>query len=154
VKTELEVKVSEALTALGFELVELSVKGSKRRPVLDIRMDRIDGEKVTVNDCATVSRALEDRLVPLEPELGDYVLEVSSPGVERPLRRPEDWKRFTGRTVSVLSHLLNGRHELDLLGVEGERGSEVALFRDKRGSDIRVPLADIKEARLVFHWKR
>src|SRR5215207_6280593 len=81
VKRELEVTVSEALTVLGFDLVELSVKGSKRRPVIDVRIDKIDGEKVTVNDCAVVSRALEERLVPLESELGDYVLEVSSPGV-------------------------------------------------------------------------
>ena len=154
VKTELEALVSQSLTANGFGLVELSVKGSKRRPVFDIRMERSDGEKVSINDCAQVSRLLEEQLEPLAAKLGDYVLEVSSPGVERPLRRPEDWKRFVGRTVNVLSPVLNGRHDMDLIEVEGTQGSEVAVLRDKRGSDIRVPLAEVKEARLVFHWKR
>ncbi len=154
VKTELEVIVNQSLTALGFELVELLVKGSKRRPVIDVRMDRNDGEKVSVNDCVLVSRALEDSIEPMAGRLGDYVLEVSSAGVERPLKRPHDWKRFVGRSVSVLSPALQGRHEMELLGVEGDQGAEVALLRNKQGLDIRVPLAEVKEARLVFHWKR
>jgi ribosome maturation factor RimP len=154
VKTELEVVVTQSLAALGFDLVELMVKGSKRRPVFDVRIEKEGGEAVSVNDCAQVSRALETSLDALGEKLGDYVLEVSSPGVERSLRRPQDWKRFVGRSVSVLSPVLSGRHEMELLGVEGEDGAEVALLRNKQGSDIRVPLADVKEARLVFHWKR
>ena len=153
-KPELEVLISQSLTALGFDLVELRVKGSKQRPIIDVRMEKIDGEKVTIDDCARVSRSLENALEPVADDLGDYVLEVSSPGVERPLRKPQDWKRFVGRSVSVLSPVLNGRQELDLVDVEGEQGSEVAVLKDKRGSDIRVPLAEVKEARLVFHWKR
>jgi ribosome maturation factor RimP len=154
VKTELEALVLEVLTALGFDLVELAVKGSRQRPVFDIRIEKKDGEKVTINDCAAASRAIEERIEPVASSFGNYVLEVSSPGLERRLNRPQDWRRFVGRPVSVLAPVLRGRHELDLIAVEGDEGSEVAVLKDKKGSDIRVPLAEVKEARLVFHWKR
>jgi ribosome maturation factor RimP len=119
-------------------------------------MEKLDGEKVSVDDCAHVSRLLQQRLDEAFAALGDYVLEVSSAGLERPLRRPSDWRRFTGHTVSVLSATLGGRRELELVAVEmvENGGAEVAVLRDKTGSDIRVPLAEVKEARLVFNWKR
>jgi ribosome maturation factor RimP len=117
-------------------------------------MDRRDGEKVTVDDCARVSRALEARLDAggVVPE--HYVLEVSSPGVERPLKRPADWRRFAGRRASVLAPALGGRVEVEIAGVEGEEGREVAVVRTPRGEEQRVPLAEVKEARLVFTWNR
>jgi ribosome maturation factor RimP len=76
--------------------------------------------------------------------------------LERRLTRVADWKRFVGRTVSVLSRAVGGRRELELAGVEGTEGGgqEVVLLRGPRGEELRVPLSEIKEARLVFHWKR
>ena len=156
-KTELEDVVNKVLSDLGLDLVEFRTVGSRRRPVFDIRIEKIDGEKVTVDDCANVSRILKQYLDSEEAALDDYVLEVSSPGLERPLKRPADWRRFVGRTVSVSSPELGGRRELDLVGVEpsAEEGeAEVAVFKDNKGADVRLPLAVIREARLVFHWKR
>ena len=77
----LQVLVEQSVTALGFELVECRIGGSRSRPVLDVRIDRLDGTKVQVDDCARVSRALEVDLDAV-PELidGRYVLEVSAPG--------------------------------------------------------------------------
>jgi ribosome maturation factor RimP len=107
---------------------------------------------VTVDDCAAASRAIEARL-DAEGSLGErYVLEVSSPGVERPLRRAADWKRFVGRQASVLSPALHGREEVEILGVEGDAGREVLVLRDGRGAEQRIALADVKDARLAFHW--
>jgi ribosome maturation factor RimP len=105
-----------------------------------------------VEDCATVSRALEPVLdaSTLLPER--YVLEVSSPGVERPLKRPADWQRFVGRKAKVLSPLLGGRVEIEIVGLEGEAGAETAVVRDARGVEHRLPLTEVKEARLAFHW--
>jgi ribosome maturation factor RimP len=157
VKTELEDVVNKVLSDLGLDLVEFRTVGSRRRPVFDIRIEKIDGEKVTVDDCANVSRILKQYLDSEEAALDDYVLEVSSPGLERPLKRTADWRRFVGRTVSVSSPELGGRRELDLVGVEpsAEEGeAEVAVFKDKKGADVRLPLAVIREARLVFNWKR
>src|SRR5215208_8102979 len=94
---ELEHVVVEGLDEVGYDLVELRKGGTKSRPVLEVRIDRRDGEKVTVDDCAKASRALEARLDAGEVFAGKYVLEVSSPGVERPLKTAADWQRFVGR---------------------------------------------------------
>ena len=75
------------LETLGYDLVELQQRGTKNRPVIEVRLDRRDGEKVTVEDCTRASRALEARLDGGELVSDRYVLEVSSPGVERPLRQ-------------------------------------------------------------------
>ena len=71
VKSELEAVVESALDALGFDLVDLRRGGSRSRPVVEIRIDRRDGEKVTVEDCARASRALEVHLD--NGELGDHI---------------------------------------------------------------------------------
>ena len=107
---------------------------------------------MTVEDCALVSRSLEPALdgSSLVPER--YVLEVSSPGIERPLKRPADWQRFVGRKARVLSPQLGGRVEIEIIGLEGEPGAEEAVVRDARGTEHRLPLADVREARLAFHW--
>jgi len=88
------------LDGLGFELVDLRRTGTLQRPILQVRVDRPDsrpGQGVTADDCAGISRSLE-RFLESRAMVGPrYVLEVSSPGLERPLRWPEHWRRFIGR---------------------------------------------------------
>jgi ribosome maturation factor RimP len=154
VNKALEALVSEELATLGLELVELRSGGSKGRPVLDVRIDRVDREKVQVGDCQRASRAIEARL-DAAPELlpSRYVLEVSSPGMERPLRRVEEWRRFVGRRASVNAPALGGRQEWEIVAVEGAAGSERVTLRDDRGQERGIALADVVDARLAFHWK-
>src|SRR5512143_183561 len=90
----LEDFVRAEVGALGFDLVEFRQGGTGRKPLLDIRIDRTDGQKITIEDCARVSRAIEPKLDQSGLVSQDYVLEVSSPGVERPLRNAADWRRF------------------------------------------------------------
>src|SRR3954467_3139003 len=99
---ELEHVVTEGLGAIGYDLVELRQGGTRSRPVLEVRIDRRDGEKVTVDDCARASRALEARLDAGDLVAERYELQVSSPG-ERPLRTPAEWRRFVGRWANVLA---------------------------------------------------
>lgn len=147
--------VAQELDALGFDLVELRRGGSKSRPVLEIRIDRRDGSKVTVEDCARASRALEARLEAGALVTEQYVLEVSSPGADRPLRSLADWRRFVGRHATVTSGVLaGGKQEVEILAVHGEEGAEVVSVRDPKGRDLEVPFAEITAARLAFHWKR
>jgi len=148
----LEELVTAELDRLGFDLVELRRGGSRARPTLGVRLERRDGQPVSIDDCSTASRALERRLDDANAVGERYVLEVSSPGVERPLRSGRDWRRFVGRQASVLSAALNGRQEVEILGVEGESGAEVVAVRDQRGGEHRIPLAEVREARLAFHW--
>jgi len=151
-KDDLERLVEQEVAVSGYDVVEVRRGGSRSRPTVDVRIDRMDGERVTVDDCARVSRALE-RVLDGSPFVSErYVLEVSSPGVERPLKRPADWRRFVGRQATVLSPRLGGRVEIEIVGLEGEEGAETAVVRDARGTEHRLPLSEVKEARLVFHW--
>lgn len=150
----LEDFVRQEVDALGFDLIEFRRGGTARRPVLDVRIDRRDGAKVSIDDCAHVSRAIEP-LLDASGLVGEtYVLEVSSPGVERPLRNAADWRRFAGRRARVLSAALGGRVEVEVVGIEDVDGSEVAVVRDLKGTEHRVALADVKEARLVLVWNK
>src|SRR5690606_39553856 len=89
----LERELEARLESLGFELVELERAGSRTRPVLRLRIDVAAGDHgVTLDDCARVSRALEPYLDTVEGLPERYVLEVSSPGVERPLVRARDFE--------------------------------------------------------------
>jgi ribosome maturation factor RimP len=151
--------VTTELTPLGLELFELRSVGTKNRPVLDVRIERADGEKITVDDCARASRAIEAKLDEGNMVGTRYVLEVSSPGVERPLRNAADWKRFAGRDAVVNAHPFEGSSglsskEIRIVGVEGDPGAEVIVVEDASGSTHRVPLAAVTKARLAFNWKR
>jgi ribosome maturation factor RimP len=152
-KEVLEPVVIEELAKLEYDLVELRLGGSKNRRILDVRIDRRDLQKVSVDDCARASRALEARL-DAEPGLAGqrYVLEVSSPGIDRKLVRAEDWKRFAGRKVNVNVAALGGRREVEIIGFDGAAGEEVVTVRDAAGAEHRIALAEIGDARLAVHW--
>jgi ribosome maturation factor RimP len=152
VSDALQVLVGEEVEGLGFELFELRKRGTNNRPTLDVRIDRPDGSAITVEDCAKVSRAIEARLDGSGLVSDRYVLEVSSPGLERPLRRSKDWQRFVGKRVSILSPQHGGRFEAENNGLESENGTEVVRLRMDGGAERRIPLAEIKEARLTFTW--
>lgn len=148
----LEWLVRATLNEMQLDLVEVRRGGSRSRPTIDVRVDHRDGQAVTVDDCARASRALEARL-DAEGSLGErYVLEVSSPGIERPLLKAADWRRFAGRKAKVLSEALGGREEVEIVALEGDSGAEIVVVRDGRGAERRVPLAQVREARLAFHW--
>lgn len=155
----LEDIVIEQLGPLGLELFQLRSGGTKSRPVLDVRIERQDGEKITVDDCAKASRAIEARLDGGNSVNERYVLEVSSPGVERPLRNVADWRRFVGRDAVITTESAMAGGALDsrdvrIAGVEGEEGEEIVVVEDAAGQAHRVPLVAIKKGRLAFNWKR
>jgi len=97
--TELEKAVAPELEALGFECVKLEVVGSSRNPVVRLYIDREDG--VSIKHCAMVSRAIGLVLDRLNPFPGRYLLEVSSPGDNRPLIKEEHYARFAGSDARV-----------------------------------------------------
>jgi ribosome maturation factor RimP len=154
----LEQAIEESLGEQGLELVELERVGSRRRPILRLRVDRPGsrpGEGVTVDDCARASRVLERMLEDRADIPERYLLEVSSPGVERPLVRERDFERFAGSEVALKgSSALAGRAkrlEGTLLGLT-EDAAEVRL-RLSDGEEVAVPRAEISRAHLVFRWR-
>ncbi len=161
VVTEIEGELERRVDDLGYELVEVRWGGSGRRPLLRLRVDRPDsspGHGVTVDDCAAVSRALEPWLDAHEGLSERYVLEVSSPGVERPLVRARDFERFRGERIAVDGEdVLAGRArrlEGELVGLEGGgTEAEAVVLRLEDGDEVRVPRSEIRKAHLVFTWK-
>ena len=156
---ELERRIEERVAGLGYELVELERAGSKARPILRLRVDLTGSEPgagVSVDDCARVSRAVEEYLDDAADIAERYVLEVSSPGVERPLVRPGDFDRFAGREVAVKMSkpLANGakRVEGELVGLETVDGEERIRLKLSDGSMMDIPRADVTRANLVFRW--
>ena len=154
-------EVEARLERMGFEVVEARWVGSAGRPILRIRMDLPDSVPgkggVSVDHCAQVSRELEPWL-DAHPEVPErYVLEVSSPGVERPLIRPRDWERFKGSAVMVKGREFPGEHgnrlEGELLGLEetAEGEAMVGLVLET-GERIRIPLDRIQKAHLIYRW--
>lgn len=159
VARELEARVD----GLGFELVDVEWAGSRRRPILRLRIDRpgsgvgpgADG--VNLDDCAVVSRALEAWLDEMAAVPERYVLEVSSPGVERPLVRPSDYSRFAGQQVAVKGErALAGRArrlEGELLGLDESDAEQVMVrLRLPGGDEVAVPLAEITGGHIVYRW--
>jgi ribosome maturation factor RimP len=151
--------IETQLEELGFELVELERAGSKARPILRLRIDRPDsgpGQGVSLDDCQRVSRALEARLEEGGQVPDRYVLEVSSPGVERPLTKTRDFARFRGLEVAVHGRVpLRGsekRVEGELIGLQEDAGRETILLRTADGADLAVPREHAKRVHLVFRW--
>ena len=158
---EIEAELERRVEDLGYELVDVRWGGSGQRPQLKLRIDRLDagpGAGVTVEDCAHVSRALEPWLDEHEALSTRYVLEVSSPGVDRPLVRARDYERFRGERVALIGRDvllgLSTRLEGELLGLQ-DAGSETesVKLRLMDGSEVGVPRVDIRKAHLVFEWK-
>lgn len=156
----IEREIESRVEAMGLEFVELERAGSRSRPILRVRIDLPDSEPgrgVTLDDCARVSRALEEYL-DAQAELGGrYVVEVSSPGIERPLIRPRDFERFKGREIAVKGYdVIAGRSrrlEGELLGRFEDQEGEWIRLRLPDGEVVDVPREQIARAHLVFRWE-
>jgi ribosome maturation factor RimP len=158
---EIEDELERRIEDLGYELVDLRWGGSGKRPILKLRIDRSDttrGQGVTVGECATVSRDLESWLDEYAGVSSQYVLEISSPGVDRPIARSRAFERFKGETVAVQGKKAlrdkATRLEGELLGLVDVKGaSEAVLLRLPDGEEVSIPREAIRNVRLVFTWK-
>ena len=97
---QVETLIAPSVEALGFDLVRVRFVAAPRQPVLQIMAERPDGT-MSIEDCAELSRAVSAVLDSEDPIPGAYALEVSSPGIDRPLVRPADYDRFAGFEARV-----------------------------------------------------
>ncbi|TCT11981.1 ribosome maturation factor RimP [Tepidamorphus gemmatus] len=135
---------------LGFRLVRVKISGRDGCTV-QVMAERPDGE-MSVDDCADLSRALSPVLDVEDPIDRAYNLEISSPGIDRPLVRRSDFERWAGHEAKIeLAVALDGRKRFRgrIAGLDGET-VRVALLEQPEGEVAAVPLADIAEARLVL----
>jgi ribosome maturation factor RimP len=139
--------IEPALEAMGYRLVRVAVTGA-RRATLQVMAERLDEAPMSVDDCAAISRSISALLDVADPIAGAYTLEVSSPGIDRPLVRPEDYDRFAGFEARIeLSEPLDGRKRYRgrLLG----RTEEHVRLVGEAG-EVRLPLGIITRAKLVL----
>ena len=146
--------------ALGFDLVRVKIFGKSEagdgeEPALQIMAERPETGQLIIDDCAALSRRVSDRIDALEDqgiELigGAYRLEVSSPGIDRPLTRPKDFANWAGHEarVMLLSPVDGNRKTVqgDLIGIEGETVS----LEDRKSGRVEFSLSDIHSAKLVL----
>ena len=139
--------IAPSLAAMGYDIVRVLLAG-QRRGRLQIMVERRDGSGMNLDDCAEVSRAAGAILEVEDPIAGAYDLEVSSPGIDRPLTRLVDFERFAGFEAKIeLVAPLEGRRRWTgrLLGLDGER---VRLATAER--EVALPFAGIGKAKLLL----
>jgi ribosome maturation factor RimP len=142
--------VRPAVEGMGFELVRVRLMGGKTA-TLQVMAERPDG-RMEIEDCAELSRALSLALDVEDPISGHYNLEVSSPGIDRPLTRPEDFDRWVGFTAKLETDaLIDGRKRFKgvLKGREGE-DALIALDGAPAEGPVRVPIPMLADAKLVL----
>ena len=140
--------VEPTVEAMGYELVRM-VLGPGRSPKLQVMVERKDGAAMGVDDCADVSRALSAVLDVEDPIEGSYTLEVSSPGIDRPLTRLADFERFAGYEASVeLGEPVDGQRRFKgrLMGIAGDAVRMAGLERE-----VLLPIRQIRRAKLVLN---
>lgn len=138
-----------SVESMGFRLVRIIWQGSERRRILQIMVERLDGEEMTVEHCSDISHMISALLDVKDPIDGAYELEVSSPGVDRPLMNAKDFADYIGHEVKV---------EMAVPQAEGRRRyrSSIAEVSDemvilKNGGEVfELPLEEMASAKLVM----
>jgi len=140
--------IAPTLDDMGYALVRVQLSGGRQHSRLQIMAERADQQGMTVDDCADISRAVSALLDVEDPISGAYDLEVSSPGIDRPLTRPQDFARFAGELAKVeLREAVDGqrRYRGLLKGVE----DGAAVLETETGL-VRLPIAAIEKAKLAL----
>lgn len=133
---------------LGYELVRVAIMG-RENPTVQVMAERADGNQIGIEDCERISHAISAVLDVEDPLPGNWTLEVSSPGIDRPLTRLKDWNRFAGHLARVdMLEPVDGRKRFvgTVLGAD-EQGARLRL---EDGLEVALPITLIRRAKLVL----
>lgn len=139
--------IEPVLTDMGYELVRVTIQG-KELQTLQIMAERTDRKEMGLDDCTKISRTASALLDVADPFPGKWVLEVSSPGIDRPLVKLADYERFRGEHAKIeLSTEINGRRRFKgiLKGIKNK-----AVLLDFEGSELELPFDQIQHAKLTL----
>ena len=145
----LERLIEPEVKHLGYDLVRVMMIGGTSDPTLQVMAERHDTRQLDLSDCERISRRLSELLDLADPIDGSYRLEVSSPGIDRPLTRLKDygdWKGYDARLTLAEPH--EGRKQFtgELRGLEGE----LVLIRTKNDESHALPFSEISSAKLLL----
>jgi ribosome maturation factor RimP len=146
--------IEPVVSALGLGLYDVEISGSGRARVLRVLVDQPSGEGIDLDAIATATEAISPVLdaPPVDAWLsGPYALEVSSPGLERPLRTPAHFRSAVGETISVKTRVGDApaRRDRGVVEVAHDEGLELLLDDGSRAS---ISYSDVIQARTVFEW--
>ena len=137
--------------AAGYEIVRLRLMGGEKQRRLQIMAERPADGDMNVEDCARLSRAISEVMDAADPIAGEYVLEVSSPGIDRPLTRLQDFADWQGHEARItLAEKLDGRKQFkgDLAGIDADAGTITIVTQDETHHVL--PFAAIEDAKLTM----
>lgn len=140
--------VAPKIEEMGFDVVRVMMTGGQK-PVLQIMIERKDRKNLVVDDCAAVSRVVSEILDEKDPIDSEYSLEVSSPGVDRPLTKLEHFERFAGYEAKIeTDEPVDGRKRFKgkIVAVEGDE--MIALNMDD--TEFKIPFRTVAKAKLVL----
>ena len=148
---QIEQLIEPTLTDMGFDVVRVTLIGGQKQ-TLQVMADRLDEQAITVEDCAIISRAISAILDVEDPIDDAYTLEVSSPGIDRPLVKPRDFERFAGYEAKVEMNIaIDGQRRFRgrLLGFVDDH---IHLEIEHKGEtvEIALPFEDFYRAKLVM----
>jgi ribosome maturation factor RimP len=145
---KIEEMIGPSLSAMGYSIVRVAFTGGRTRPTLQIMAERNDNRGMTVEDCETISHTVSALLDVADPIDSAYQLEISSPGIDRPLTRRADYERFAGFEAKIeMQRPVDGRRRFQgkLLGLEGDDAKLLV------GADVvLLPLDAVARAKLVL----
>jgi len=140
--------IEPAVRDMGFDLVRVAMIGGTSDPTLQVMAERPDTRQLTIDDCSDLSRKLSDILDEADPIEGAYRLEVSSPGIDRPLTRPSDYADWAGHEARLKLHETHqGAKQLSGI-IEGIDNNVVRIATPK--GDREVPFESIASAKLLL----
>jgi len=140
--------IEPEVKALGFDLVRVAMIGGKSDPTLQIMAERPDTRQLTIDDCSDISRKLSDLLDEKDPIEEAYRLEVSSPGIDRPLTRLSDYADWTGHEARIrFDQPIDGAKQVSGI-IDGVSGETVRIATTKGLRE--VPFPSIASAKLLL----
>ena len=145
----LERLIESEVNSLGYDLVRVMMIGGASDPTLQVMAERPDTRQLDIADCERISHRLSHCLDLADPIEGSYRLEVSSPGIDRPLTRLKDFADWSGHEARITLAQPRGDRKQFSGTLQGLDGDTVKL-RDKQGQDHELPFAAIASAKLVL----
>ncbi|MDR2667296.1 MAG: ribosome maturation factor RimP [Holosporales bacterium] len=139
---KIEKELSNLVRDLGYEIVKITFLNSRKRKTLQMMIERLDGQSVSIQDCEIVSKEVSVSLDVINPVKHHYSLEVSSPGIERPLIKPADFIKFCGKPVVVTTYVLQNERKVfkGILEFASNNDIRLRLHKSPPGEENEISL--------------
>lgn len=140
--------IAPPLEAEGIAVVKANVIFLQRNARVEILLERVNGDSVTLDECQKATRIISTHLDVEDPIEGAYILEISSAGVDRPLMRKEDYPRFVGKKINLRTHSAIGEQKIfsGILSEVSESG--ICLKDELQKKEVNILWENIKKAKL------